>query len=112
MHYERGFGRFLELFLENTVSAYVAYLECILIGTIIVAIIAARRIPAFDKDYIIIHGCQIRKDGSLTKLLQSRTDRAIEFAKIQKEATGRDIIFVPSGGQGSDEVISEAEAIK
>jgi uncharacterized SAM-binding protein YcdF (DUF218 family) len=73
---------------------------------------AARRIPSFDRDYIIIHGSQIRKDGTLTKLLQGRADRAIEFAKLQKEATGKDIIFVPSGGKGSDEVISEAEAIR
>ena len=111
-HYERGFGRFFEMFLENTVSSYVFYLECILLGTIIIAVKAAKHIPAFDKDYIIIHGCQIRKDGTLTKLLQSRADRAIEFAKLQKEATGKDIIFVPSGGKGNDEIISEGEAIK
>ena len=111
-HYERGFGRFFEMFLENTVSSYVFYLECILLGTIIIAVKAAKHIPAFDKDYIIIHGCQIRKDGTLTKLLQSRADRAIEFAKLQKEATGKDIVFVPSGGKGNDEIISEGEAIK
>ena len=112
VHYERGIGRFIELFLENIVSAYVTYLECILIGTIVIALRAARRIPKFNKDYIIIHGCQIRKDGTLTKLLQSRADRALEFAGMQKKATGKDIIFVPSGGKGSDEIISEGEAIK
>lgn len=30
---------------------------------------------------------------------------------MQKEATGKDLIFVPSGGQGSDEVIAEADAV-
>ena len=30
---------------------------------------------------------------------------------MQKEASGKEIIFVPSGGKGSDEVIAEAEAI-
>ena len=112
VHYERGFGRFLEMFIENGISAVVTYLECILLGTIFTGIKAARHIPAFDKDYIIIHGCQIRKDGTLTKLLQSRVDRAIEFSKMQKDKTGKDIIFVPSGGKGSDEVISEGEAMK
>ena len=112
VHYERGVGRFVEMFIENGISAIVAYLECILIGTIITGIKAARYIPSFDKDYIIIHGCQIRKDGTLTKLLQSRADRAIEFANMQKEHTDKSIIFVPSGGKGSDEVISEGEAIK
>ena len=109
---ERGFGRFFEMFIENGISSVVMYLECILLGTIITGIKAAKHIPAFDKDYIIIHGCQIRKDGTLTKLLQSRVDRAVEFAKWQKDKTGKDIIFVPSGGKGNDEVISEGEAMK
>ncbi|MBR4914569.1 MAG: YdcF family protein [Clostridiales bacterium] len=112
VHNERGFGRFFEMFIENSISSVVTYLECILLGTIFTGIKAARHIPAFDKDYIIIHGCQIRKDGTLTKLLQSRVDRAVEFAKMQKDKSGKDIIFVPSGGKGSDEVISEGEAMK
>ena len=112
VHFERGVGRFVEIFIENGLSSIVTYFECILLGTIIISIKAARNIPAFDKDYIIIHGCQIRKDGSLTPLLKSRADRAIEFAKMQKEKTGKKVVFVPSGGKGSDEVISEAEAIK
>ena len=109
---ERGLGlAFLDIF-EFVSSVLIAYLECLLLGTIISGIIAAKHIPKFDKDYILILGCQINKDGTLTKLLQSRTDRAVEFAKMQKNANGRDIVFVPSGGQGSDEVMSEAEAIK
>ena len=97
---------------EDITAMIMAYLECILIGTVISAVRAARHIPAFDKDYILILGCQIRKDGSLTKLLQSRADRAIAFAKMQKEAAGKEIVFVPSGGKGPDEVIAEAEAIR
>ena len=112
VHYERGIGRFVEIFIENGLSSVVTYFECILLGTIIIGIKAARNIPKFDKDYIIIHGCQIRKDGSLTPLLRSRADRAIEFAKMQKEKTGKQIVFVPSGGKGQDEVISEGEAIR
>ncbi len=45
-------------------------------------------------------------------MLKGRADKAVEFAKMQKEKTGRDIIFVPSGGQGPDEVMPEAQAIK
>ena len=100
------------MFIESLGGIAAVYLECILAGTIIMTVKAARRIPSFDRDYIIIHGSQIRKDGTLTRLLQGRTDRAVEFAKMQKEATGKDIVFVPSGGKGSDEVISEAEAIR
>ena len=111
VHNWRGTGRFIGMFIENTAGIIVVYFECILAGSIVLGIKAARHIPAFDKDYIIIHGCQIRKDGTLTKLLQSRADRAIEFAQMQKKETGKDTIFIPSGGKGSDEVISEAEAI-
>ena len=81
-------------------------------GTIILSTKAAKRIPAFDKDYILILGCQIKKDGTLTNLLKGRADRAIEFAKMQEEASGKDIVFIPSGGKGDDEIISEAEAIR
>ena len=31
---------------------------------------------------------------------------------MQKEKTGKDIIFVPSGGKGNDEIMSEAQAMK
>lgn len=112
VHRYTGVGRFVGMFFEGLGGAAATYLECILLGTVILAVKAARRVPSFDRDYIIIHGSQIRKDGTLTKLLQGRADRAVEFAKLQKEATGKDLIFVPSGGKGSDEVISEAEAIR
>lgn len=112
VHRMNGPGHFFELFSQSTLATVTTYLECILIGTIAVCIKAAKHVPAFDKDYILILGCQVRKDGTLPMLLQSRVDRALEFAKMQKDATGKDIIFVPTGGQGSDEVISEGEAIR
>lgn len=99
-------------FLSYLIYTYIAYLECILLATCILGFKSARRIPKFDKDYIIILGCKIKEDGSLPPLLKNRVDRAIEFSKMQKEATGKDIVFVPSGGKGKDEVISEAEAMK
>ena len=97
---------------EDCIAAIIAYFECVLLGTAISAVRAAAHIPAFDKDYILILGCRITENGGLTKLLQARADRAVEFAKMQKEATGKDIVFVPSGGKGSDEIISEGEAIR
>ena len=108
---ERGIGTYIYTFCELFIYGIVSYLECVLFGTIALAIKAARRIPTFDKDYIIILGCMIRKDGTLTPILKNRADKAIEFSKLQKDATGKEIIFVPSGGQGSDETISEGEAI-
>ncbi len=112
VHNEQGAGLYIETFTEGVISMFVTYLECILIGTVFFGVKAARHIPKFDKDYILIHGCQLMDDGSLTPLLRSRADRALEFARMQKEKTGKDIVFIPSGGQGADEVISEADAIK
>ena len=99
-------------FVESLVYLTVVYLECIFIGTIVIALKAARKKLNFDKDYIIILWCKMRKDGSLTNLLKWRVDKAIDFRNKQLKAGWKDLIFVPSGGKGSDEIISEAEAIK
>lgn len=112
VHNEQGAGLYIETFTEGVISMLVTYLECILIGTVIFGIKAARHIPQFNKDYMLILGCQIMADGTLTPLLRSRADRALEFARMQQEKTGRELVFVPSGGQGADEVMAEADAIK
>ena len=63
-------------------------------------------------DFLIILGCAIRQDGTPSPLLRGRLDRAISFRNEQLEKTGKELIFITSGGQGSDEVISESEAMK
>ncbi|MCR5335818.1 MAG: YdcF family protein [Synergistes sp.] len=112
VHDQGGTAMYIEMLIEDMIHAVVVYLECMLIGTIVMALRAARGVPDFDRDYIIILGCMVTKDGSLTKLLKGRVDRALEFARMQKERSGKDIIFVPSGGKGADEPCSEAEAMK
>ena len=57
------------IFIPNLCYFVMSYLECVLFGTIITCIKLARYIPGFDKDYILILGSMIRKDGTLTKLL-------------------------------------------
>ncbi len=104
-------GMHIEYTVESVIDVVLAYLECMMVGTTIWTLRAARYVPAFDKDYIIILGCSIRKDGTPTPLLRGRADRAIWFAKKQKEKTGKNIKFVASGGKGDDEVISESESI-
>lgn len=93
--------------------AYVlSFMECMLLSTIACTFLAARYKPPFDKDYLLILGCCIRDDGTLTPILKGRADAAISFEREQFAATGKHAKFVPSGGQGADEVISEAEAMK
>ena len=96
----------------SVIVAAACYADCLLFGTLIMGLWAIHHKVAFDKDYCIILGCSIRKDGGLLPLLKARTHRAIRFAWDQEVATGRSVKFVPSGGQGSDEVISEGTAIE
>lgn len=107
-----GPGPYIYSFVETLIYLNIAYLECILIGTIVVAIKSVRKKIEYNKDYIIILGCQIKKDGTLTPLLKGRVDKAIEFRNKQLNETGKDLVFIPSGGKGNDEIISEAEAMK
>ena len=90
----------------------VSYFECMLVSTILCAVLSCRYKPAYNKDYIMILGCAIRDDGTLTPLLRGRADAALRFEREQFDKTGRHAVFVPSGGQGADEVISEGEAMK
>ncbi|MBR3742463.1 MAG: YdcF family protein [Clostridia bacterium] len=98
--------------LENTCATVFVYCECMLAGSIVCGIKAARHQPSPDKDFIIILGCWFRKDGTLPPLLQGRADRAIAFWRNQKEKTGREARFIPSGGQGKDEPMAEGEALR
>lgn len=105
-------GPYIYNFFEALVYLIVAYLECVLIATIVLAVKSIKKKIEYNKDYMIILGCKVRKDGSLPPLLKGRVDKAIEFRNEQLKNTGKDLIFVPSGGKGNDETISEGEAIK
>lgn len=93
-------------------SAGFTIFQVLLAGSIITCLQAAYRKVSYDKDYIIILGCAIRRDGTLYPLIRGRVDRAIDFWNRQYQATGRKATFVPSGGQGRDEVIAEARAME
>ena len=58
-------------------------------------------------DYVIIHGCGLADGERLTKLLSDRVDKAIA---IYQKCRVKPMI-IPSGGQGDDEKLSEAQAM-
>ena len=97
--------------LINVYAGLFVYFECLLAATIIRALKAGRHEPDYDKDYVLILGCRIRPDGTLYPLIQGRVDRALAFADAQLKATGKRAVLVPSGGKGSDEPLSEGEAM-
>lgn len=61
-----------------------------------------------DFDYVIIHGAGLLGGDRVSKLLADRIDKAI--AVYRRDPTPP--ILIPSGGKGSDESISEAEAME
>ena len=99
---------FRKLFVLSLIACYY---ECIFFGTGILSYAAALHHPALDNDYLIILGCYIGKQKNLVPLLRFRINRAMRFAWEQEYATGKAVCFVPSGGKGNDEVMSEAAAM-
>ena len=98
--------------LQNTYATLFIYCQCMLTGAVICGIKAARHVPEADKDFIIILGCWFRPDGTLPPLQRGRADLALAFWRRQKEKNGKEARFIPSGGQGSNEPMPEAEAIR
>ncbi|MCR5611911.1 MAG: YdcF family protein [Clostridiales bacterium] len=96
----------------NLFAAVYLYFECMIIGAIIANIIVVKYEPDKDKDFLIILGCGLRKDGTPTPLLRGRCDRALAFYEKQKAETGKELFFVTSGGQGPGEANSESLAMK
>lgn len=102
----------LTITVENVYCTAYAYFECILAGAAVCALRAARHQPPADRDVIIVLGCWFRKDGSLPPLLRGRADAAVRYWKRHLQETGREAFVIPSGGQGRDESMPEAEAIR
>ena len=90
----------------------VCYLECTFLAICVMGYLTAKREPEYDRDYCIILGCSISKKGKLRPLIKGRVNRAIHYAWEQEIETGRSMIYIPSGGQGADEPISEGSAME
>lgn len=67
---------------------------------------AGRKAPAANAEYVIVLGAQVRGEAP-TLVLNARIKAAAEYLKENPEA-----VCVASGGKGTGESISEAEAIR
>ena len=101
----------LNLLLNLAVSVYL-YFESMMTGVIIADVIASKYHADPDKDFLIIPGAGLEKDGTPSPILRNRIELARNFYKAQMEKTGKSALFVVSGGQGADEIQSEAAAMK
>ena len=77
---------------------------CFVVYTVFIQIMPHR----MNFNYVIIHGCGLADGDRMTKLLSNRVDKAIEIYRKCKVKP----VIIPSGGQGSDEKLSEAQAMK
>ena len=106
-----GLGNLLQNMAVNLLAAFYLYFECMIIGSVIADLIAAKYHADPDRDYLLVLGCGLKKDGTPTPLLRGRLDLAVKFDKAQ-QAAGKKAKFVVSGGQGADEVCSEAASMR
>jgi len=92
-------------------SIYLLIFLCFIHVThyIIATILCQFSRPKLNQQYIIVHGSGL-VDGKVTHLLAGRVDKAIKFYNRQKEVTEAPKLIL-SGGQGSDEPRTEAEAM-
>ena len=104
--------QFIKFTLDISCNATLSYFYTLIIATLYCNIRAAQHTPKFNQDFVIILGSKVMSDGTLTPLLKGRVDKAIDFGNKQYEMSKKKIIYIPSGGKGSDENISEAEAMK
>lgn len=102
----------IQMAIINALSAVFLYLESMWLGTVAAGLIVSRMKADCDRDYLIILGCGMRSDGTPTPLLRGRCDQALNFYHRQLNTSGRHAKFIPSGGQGSDEPVSESECMK
>lgn len=81
---------------------------CMVAFLIVEAVVfsAGRKAPAANAEYVIVLGAQVRGEAP-TLVLHARIKAAAEYLEAHPEA-----VCVASGGQGTGEAISEAEAIR
>ena len=96
-------GMKIVLFIGISVTYVSALFGAFMGYTLLLQVIPRKR----DFDYVIIHGAGLLRGKEVSKLLADRIDKAIEV--YHKDPTAP--ILIPSGGQGHDEDISEAEAM-
>ena len=81
-----------------------------LLIVLVTQILIFGRIPAAAEpslDYVIVLGAKVKPDGSLSKTLKLRLDKALEYMKENPET-----MLVLSGAKGDAEPCSEADAME
>ena len=98
--------------ISNVCAVIMGYGICLLLSTVATAWTAAHRKPSLDRDYIIILGCAVRRDGSPTPLLQSRVEAALAFDRAQFAKTGKHAVWIATGGSEKPNATAPCQAVQ
>jgi len=96
---KKGIGKVLILLLDAVVCFF-------LIAFMFIGITSQIGRPGGNEQYMIVLGAGLNGDQP-SKILKCRLDKAYEYALSHPEIT-----IITSGGQGSDEIIAEGEAMR
>lgn len=110
-------------FIINKIPEYLVYLFAILpfslgyfaivfLNFATISMIYQFNRPKLKQDFIIVLGAGLLNGEKVTPLLSRRIDTALNFYQRQKQKTGHPLKIIFSGGQGPDEKVSEAFAMK
>ncbi|CAK8053942.1 YdcF family protein [Eupransor demetentiae] len=100
------------IFLQNVSFFFLIYLVFWVLTFLTSFIITKVVRPKYDKDYAIVLGAGLINGTTVSPLLASRIQAAIDFKIAQFEKTGRSMKILMSGGQGGDEKLAEGVAMK
>jgi len=92
----------------SLVTSFYLYFECMMLGSIAAGLIAAFHEPERNKDIVLILGYNLREGEMSESILEARVGRAVRFREKQLRETGKDLVFITSGGKGSGETLSES----
>lgn len=113
------FNWFVVQTLPNWLAILLAYLPVagtyffiVFYNFLTISVIYQFNHPRYDQDYIIVLGAGLIDGQRVSPLLAQRIDKAIEFYRLQLRATGKELRLIMSGGQGADEKVPEAIAMK
>lgn len=99
---QSGAGRVCLIAAAVLTAAFIIYASIVSV----LMVKAASDRPKNGNTVLIVLGCKVR-DGEPSGMLRRRLDAAYDFLSENNEA-----VAVLSGGQGSDEIISEAQCMK
>ncbi len=91
----------------------VAITVCLIIGLLAAAVLetlmcmaAYKPLPEEDTGFVIVLGCGVFPDGTLTLSLKNRLDAAFDYLTVHEDS-----LCIVSGGQGDNEPVPEAVAM-